>query len=325
MSDGSEWVELSINTTHEAVDWVRSLLSTTDYCSDLVMTPYEAPPLPEATLATAEPWAFTICLYLPHDAQARDRVNAIDHKLSALYRTGMISSLEAMVIDRKPPAHPTPVVLEGVDHRFVLLPVGLSTSPQAHDIPIHLPSSLAFGSGLHPTTLLCLKLIERHITGNMQTLDLGSGTGILSIAMAKLGAQVLALDNDPVAIAATQTAVDQNYVANQVVVQQGSLEIGSELGHWMGLTELQSVSTVPADHQFDAVVANMLARIHVSLASHYRQALRSSGERQGVLITSGYTADYEEEIKTAFATAGLEPIDSERTQEWVAWVHRLAS
>ncbi len=101
-------------------------------------------------------------------------------------------------------------------------------------IIIKLKTSLAFGSGLHPATILAIKLLELHITNNMNVLDLGSGSGILSVAAAKLGANVLALDNDAVAVAATQDAITRNNVTDKVRVIQGSLGRGSEIGNWMG-------------------------------------------------------------------------------------------
>ncbi|NEQ28411.1 MAG: 50S ribosomal protein L11 methyltransferase, partial [Microcoleus sp. SIO2G3] len=139
-----------------------------------------------------------------------------------------------------------------------------------------------------------------------------------SVAMAKLGARVVAIDNDPIAVAATASAVQLNNVESQVRVCSGSLGQGSELGHWMNHHSNSTDSFEPAA-EFDLIVTNILARVHIALASDYRQALMP----QGVVITAGYTIDFADEVDTALVAAGFEQIDREEREEWVAIAHRL--
>jgi ribosomal protein L11 methyltransferase len=173
--------------------------------------------------------------------------------------------------------------------------------------------------------MLSLQRLERYVKPSMQVLDLGSGTGILSVAIAQLGAQVLAVDNDPIAVAATEEAVRQNQVSDRVTVMQGSLGSGSTLGHWMSGEAIDGVPQIESTSRFDLVMANILGRVHLSLIEEYRRSLRVEGS--GWLITAGFTTDYESEITTAFHEVGFELIEVMRSQQhseqWVAMAHRL--
>jgi ribosomal protein L11 methyltransferase len=325
--ENMQWIELSIDTTHEAVDWVRTLLAATNYTGDVRVTKYTDPDLHDLTdRDVVEPhWAFTICLYLLYDAHARGYVEEIVNQLSPLHRTGLTTAVQTAVVEekRKDAGMLSPLV-HRIGQRFVVLAPDAPYKTEVTDeIPLKLNTTLAFGSGLHPATIASLQLLDRYIVPSMNVLDLGSGSGILSVAMAKLGARVLALDNDSMAVKSTQDAVRLNGVEQQVTVTQGSLGGGSELGHWMGGDIIDNMPTIEATQTFDLIVTNILARVHIALADDYRQALRRTDARTGVLITAGFTAEREEEVDTALVEAGFEAIDCERLNEWVALAHQL--
>lgn len=321
------WVELSLDTTHEAVDWVCTLLASTNDIDDVRITEYAEQNLPHlANPDIAQPrWTFTIRLYLHHDAHSRERVEKIVNLLSPLHRTGLATTLEMSVVDEKP-THTEVLnpLVHRIGQRFVVLtPDAPYESEAADEVTLRLKTTLSFGSGLHPATIVSLQLLERYIVPTMNVLDLGSGSGILSVAMAKLGANVLALDNDSVAVQATQDAVRRNGVEQQVTVMEGSLGRGSDLGHWMGGDPIENVSKIEATETFDLIVANILARMHIALADDFQRALRRTDAHAGLLITAGFTTDYEDEVTMALTEAGLEAVDCERLNEWVALAHRL--
>ncbi len=321
------WMELSLDTTHEAVDWVCTLLAETNDIDDVRITEYTEPNLPQISdRDVAQPcWTFTIRLYLHYDAHSRARVEKIVNLLSPLHRTGLATELQMMVVDEKP-AHAEVVnpFVRRIGQRFVVLtPDAAYQSEAADEVTLRLKTSLSFGSGLHPATIISLRLLERYIVPTMNVLDLGSGSGILSVAMAKLGANVLALDNDSTAVQATQDAVRRNGVEQQVTVREGSLGRGSDLGHWMSGNSIDDVPTIEATSTFDLIVTNILARVHIALADDLQRALRRTDAHAGLLITAGFTADYEEEVTTALTEAGLKAVDCERFNEWVALAHRL--
>lgn len=315
------WMELSLDTTHEAVDWVRTLLATTDYVGDIQVTEYVEPHSETTSPDAIAPWAFTLCWHLPYDRRVRSRVEEIDQLLSPLHRTGLTTELEATVIEEKLDLSPSAAsATHRIGQRFVIVPADVPDfTASTGEISLRLQPSLAFGSGLHPATILSLRLIERWVQPGMSALDLGCGSGILSVAMAKLGAQVLALDNDKVAVVATQDAVQRNSVSNQVTTQEGSLGKGSDLGHWMGGAIADDVPKIRPESMFDLIVANILARVHVQLAADYRSALRQTAQKPGMLITAGFTTDHEAEVVEALAQAGFAVVDSERQEAWVAF------
>lgn len=321
-------MELSLDTTHEAVDWVCTLLAETNDIEDVQIAEYTKPNLPHlAEQNVAQPpWTFTIRFYLHYDARSGASVEKITSLLSPLHRTGLATVVQITRVEEKP------IYTEGLNplvhrigQRFVMLtPDADYESEVADEVTLRLKTSLSFGSGLHPATIVSLQLLERYIVPSMNVLDLGSGSGILSVAMAKLGANVLALDNDSTAVQATQDAVRRNGVEQQVTVREGSLGRGSDLGHWMGGDSINNMPTIEATDTFDLIVTNILARVHIALADDLQRALRRTDDHKGLLITAGFTADYEDEVAMALTEAGLEAVDCERLNEWVALAHRLA-
>lgn len=313
-------IELSLDTTHEAVDWVWTLLAETIDIADVQIREYAQQNSPADSQ-----WTFTIRLYLDYDAQARLRVEKIVNLLSPLHRTGLATAIETSVVEEKPSiADIVNPLVHRIGKRFVVQAPDAPDQSQTTDkITIKLQKTLAFGSGLHPATILSLQLLERHILPTMNVLDLGSGSGILSVAIAKLGAKVLALDNDSIAVQATQDTVGLNGVEQQVTVMEGSLGCGSDMGHWMGKNTSANATKIDATGTFDLIVANILARIHIALADDFRRSLRHTDAQKGLLITAGFTTDHEESVTAALTAAGFEVIDDIRLNEWVALAHRL--
>ncbi|PZU97771.1 MAG: 50S ribosomal protein L11 methyltransferase [Pseudanabaena sp.] len=305
------WIEISLNTNHEAVDWVCTLLAKEISQEDFHIVEYASDPD-----QNREPWAFTILMYLPNDLQIHQRVETIANILKPLHRTGMTSEMQTFVVDSKPILETGASQVRHISDRFAIVTDHLGYAPR-HDqeIVLYLQNSLAFGSGLHPATILSLRLLERHVQPELQTLDLGSGSGLLSVAIAKLGARVLAIDNDPVAVAATEDAVQRNQVTDLVKVQLASLGSASQLGHWMGGESAEQVPAIAAEGQFDLIVANIFARVHISLAAEFAEALRANS---GILITAGYTRDRAEDVVTAMRAVGLYESDRLQLDEWVA-------
>jgi ribosomal protein L11 methyltransferase len=308
------WVELCLDTTTEAVDWVCTLLATTTYTSDIRISKYKQ------SSETKEDWVFTIYFYLANDVYASQRIQQINNLLSSLHRTQLTTAIQAYVVAEKPEGVNIDSFPVRIGKKFVVLsPDRIYESETADRIVLRLKTSLAFGSGLHPATMLAIGLLEKYVNPNMNVLDLGSGSGILSIAIAKLGGQVLALDSDRIAVESTQDAVNRNGVEQQVKVMQGSLGKGSEIGHWMGGNSMGEISTINPNGNFDLIVANILGRIHTSLAPDYHQALRWGG----MLIASGFNQDYEEFVVTALAAEGFEIVERESLGEWIAIALRL--
>ncbi|MBW4602421.1 MAG: 50S ribosomal protein L11 methyltransferase [Calothrix sp. FI2-JRJ7] len=312
-------IELTVFSTLEAVDWVCTLLASTNYTSDISVNKYTS----TEESRRQNNWTHTINFYLPNNTQASVRIQEIENLLSPLHRTAITSTVEAYIITEKPNKSEIKSEAIQIGERFIVLNSDALNLPNTSEkIIIQLKTSLAFGSGLHPATILAVKLLERYVTNNMNVLDLGCGSGILSIAAAKLGANVLALDNDAVAVEATQDAITRNDVTDKVQVLQGSLGRGSSLGNWMGGANTGNVSSISPNGDFDLIVANILGRIHTTLAPDYKQALHQN-QQSGILITSGYDQDYEQSVTQALKAQEFKALNTERFSEWVANVWAL--
>lgn len=176
------------------------------------------------------------------------------------------------------------------------------TDHDADDIVIALDPGMAFGTGTHATTQLCLELLEAWVRPNDHILDLGTGSGILAIAAARLGAaRVLAVDIDPQSVTAARENVAANGVADVVTVDGGSLD-------------------ALAGGQWHIVVANILATVLIEMiASGGLTALVAPGGR---LMLSGILAVQQADVAAALAAVGWE-LDGVRAMgEWVALVGR---
>ncbi|CDN10881.1 MAG: 50S ribosomal protein L11 methyltransferase [Richelia sp.] len=302
-----QWTELTINTTDEAVDWVYMLLLDAGYAGDIYITPYTAG-------NKCFPWTFTIHLYLVNDIQINQSIDKIAQQLTPLQRTKMADELEIGEVESNSKNN-TNLFHKKIGDRFLIIPAHEANFTLPPDnITIKLKPSLAFGSGLHPATILSLQLLEKYVTSGMYTLDLGSGSGILSIAIAKQGASVLALDNDANAVKSTEEAVSLNGVDSQVTIAEGSLGQGSTLGHWMGGKTASKIQAIETQQKFDLIVANIFARIHIALARDYQQALGNNG----ILLASGFTEDYAASIISAMEEQGFTLIDREQLHEWIS-------
>lgn len=314
------WIELSLDATGEGVDWVYSLLAKTGFEPEIRIDQYSSRNLTNLTSPT-HTWEFHICLYLLSDIQVTSQIRKIENSLHSLQRTGLVTQISEKLVEQIPATGNVWRSVQEIGEKFA---IAKSHNPGLGDrMIIKTRPSLAFGSGFHPATILALQLMERHIQEGMNGLDLGCGSGILSVALAKLGTQVLAVDNDAIATQATREMVVDNNVETQVTVKQGSLGSGSDLGHWLGgdIHGGEDLTVIPATANFDFIVANILGRIHIQLASEYQQALRPSSSG-GILITAGFNQDMEREVESALSQHGLRLIDSIYLDEWVGFVHQ---
>ncbi|MDP9315350.1 MAG: 50S ribosomal protein L11 methyltransferase [Chloroflexota bacterium] len=324
------WLELSVEIDQEAVESVSELFAQVGYNSGVAIEqPFVgSPDGPEYTIDAARP--VVVRTYLPLDEHAEEARARVAQGLWALGMMRPVGELQVKQLEEEDWANAWKAhyPIRRIGERFVIVPSWLQYTSQAGDVVLNLDPGMAFGTGLHPTTQLCLLLLERYAVPGQRTLDLGCGSGILAIGAAKLGAQpVLAIDNDPIAVQATRENVERNAVGEVVTTVEGSLGPGAELGHWLGsdwATKQRRAHPTAGpvafdpDAEFDLIVANILANVHVLLAPHLQRALKSGG----TLVTSGIIADREADVADAFAAAGLAQIERLQEGDWVALTHR---
>lgn len=247
----------------------------------------------------------TVRAYLPaRDRAAADRAAAgVAEALGHLQAFGLrpIGELRTRLVDESDwaEAWKTHFPVLRVGRRLVIRPTWRRHRRQAQDVVLALDPGMAFGTGLHPTTRLCLAAVEdladRRLLTDARVLDIGCGSGILAIAALKLGAaSAVGLDTDPIAIEATQANARRNGLARRISARLG---------------------TIPSDEPaFDVVLANLIAGVLVPLAAGLRDELRPGGS----LLASGIFVDREADVRAAFEAAGLPVTGRLADGDWVA-------
>ena len=169
---------------------------------------------------------------------------------------------------------------------------------------IHIDPGTAFGTGMHETTQLCMRQLKKYVTPETELLDVGTGSGILSIVSLKLGARhAVGTDLDPCAISATK----ENLEANDI--PEGSMDV--MIGN---IIDDPAVQEQVGFEKYDIVAANILAEVLVPLTPVICHQLKKGG----IYITSGIIDDKEETVVNAVKAAGLEVLEVTHQGEWVS-------
>jgi ribosomal protein L11 methyltransferase len=190
--------------------------------------------------------------------------------------------------------------LQRVGSRIVIQPSWREYVPADQDIVIKLDPGMAFGTGLHPTTRLCLVGIEkwslRDLVADARVLDVGTGSGILAIAAAAFGASsVLGIDTDPLAVETAANNVERNGLADVIDLRAGSLPL-------------------PEPQQFHLVVANLIASVLVDLAQPLAETMLPGAR----LLCGGVFHDREAEVEASLLGADLRAVGRLADGDWLA-------
>ncbi len=188
-----------------------------------------------------------------------------------------------------------------VGRRLVIRPTWREFQAAPDDVVLALDPGMAFGTGLHPTTRLCLAGIEAWADAGKldgaRLLDVGTGSGILAIGALLLGANsALGVDTDELAVETTRRNAELNALGERLTARQGSVPLET------------------AAQPFDLVTANLIASLLVDLAEPLAASVRVGGR----LLASGIFIDREREVRRAFEEVGLRVIGRRDETEWVA-------
>ena len=189
-----------------------------------------------------------------------------------------------------------------IGQHLVIKPTWLELDPGPDDIVIELDPGIAFGTGYHPTTDTCLQALEQNITPGMTVLDLGTGSGILTIAAIKLGAErVTALDIDSLAVTAARRNFRRCGISKQVSLAKGSVP-----------------NPTAGPGQFDLAVANISARGVADRCPFILTALKPGG----IFIASGLLETQKEEVASTAEPLGFTLVSEWPQEEWVTLLYR---
>ena len=240
--------------------------------------------------------------YLPIDSSMASRRSGIDVGIKLISYLCDISAIEERVLEEQDweQSWKEHFHVQHVGQRFVIVPTWRSYKPSGSEIVLNMDPGMAFGTGHHPTTRMCLALLEEHCRTGMKLLDFGCGSGILSIAAHKLGAtEVLGMDVDPVAVETASANVGMNSADECVSVILGTLP------------HIQVLAG-----NYDIVLSNISTSVILDLSNE----LLSSVKLGGSIILSGILRDRQTEISDCLGNYGAIIERVEIDGDWIAVV-----
>jgi ribosomal protein L11 methyltransferase len=250
--------------------------------------------------ATSSVW---VKIYLPAILWNRKRLR-IEQMLRDLRGEFSISDFRTRKLGRKDWADQwkKDYDVRRVGRRIVIVPSWKTYRPKRNDIVVTMDPGLAFGTGIHPTTRLCLIALEKYLKTGNRVLDVGTGSGILAIAAVKLGAESIeALDIEAAAIEVASRNVIENGVADRVTLYSGTMK---ELG-----------GKIPP---VDLILVNILAYTIIRMLPDLKPKLRPGGH----IISSGILDEYAADVEDALKKEGFEMTESLQEEDWVSLVAR---
>lgn len=282
----ASWIEVTVTTNPSAAEAVAAILHETRG---------------GVVEAAADATTTTLQTYVPSGPAARATVEAIARRVASLREAGLdpapatvntrTISDEDWATAWKAFFHPL-----RVGRRIVIAPSWEPVEAEGADLVIILDPGMAFGTGQHPSTVLALELLEDTVRGGERVADVGTGSGILAIAAARLGArEVVAIDADALAVEVARANAAQNGVADRLTVVVGDLLEG-------------------VDGAFDAIAANITADVIVRLLPGAAACLASGGS----VILSGIVEDRLDDIISSAEARGLRIRQVRGEGEWRA-------
>ncbi|MEW9123004.1 MAG: 50S ribosomal protein L11 methyltransferase [Thermotaleaceae bacterium] len=309
-----KWIEVKIKTTTEAVEAVANILYDVGVGGVAIEDPNDSifkekeegdwDYIDESILEKAYEGAI-VKGYLPESEDLIDKIELIRQNVEKipLYNLdkglGEVTTTEVYEEDwanawkkyYKP---------KKIGEHIVIKPSWETYHPENGEIIVELDPGMAFGTGTHETTMMCVQNLERYVTMDSLVYDIGCGSGILSIVAAKLGAnRVIGIDLDEVAVTVSQRNVLENGVEKQVEIKKGNL--------------LDTLS-----ERADVIVANIIADVIIGLSEEIGKLLKP----HSIFIASGIILDKIDEVTEALIKNGMKILNVEKMGEWAAILSR---
>ncbi len=312
------WVEIKVKTSTEAVDAVSNIFYEAGATGVVIEDPQS--PICPSNEDDGKGWVFSdvpdnadfdeavVTAYLLEDSSIVERANELQQRIRDLTNYGLKIGKAEMAMTTVSDEDWS----EGwkkyykpmrIGNNLVIKPSWEHYIPRlSNDIVLDIDPGMAFGTGTHETTILCLEMLEQYIKQGCSAIDIGCGTGILAISAAKLGAlKVLAVDKDDVAVKVATQNANRNKVESIVKVIKGDL--------------LRNIS-----HKADIIMANIVAEVIIELSRDVPLLLNEGG----IFIASGIIKERKYSVIEALEKNGFDLIKQADKGEWVALALRQA-
>lgn len=302
-----QWIEVNVQVTHEAVEVVADILTAAGTSGVAIEDPqlinnlrnsgtWELCDIPEQENTEI----VTVSAYYADDEKLQDRLKQIESELAAVeerigsFRFGNIRfrslSEKDWANEWKQYFHVT-----HVGESLVIKPSWEEYTPKEGEHVIKIDPGMAFGTGTHHTTNMCMARLEKVLPANAEVFDVGTGSGILAIAAALLGAKsVKAVDIDAVAVRVARENIADNGLEDKIEVKEGDLLRGTE-------------------GQANVIIANIIADIIIMLLKDIPGKLKDDG----IFLASGIISDRRADVEAAAAEVGMKVDHVDEKGGWV--------
>lgn len=307
-----KWSEISIHTTNEAVEPISNILHEAGASGVVIEDPLELVKEREdqfGEIYQLNPQDYPeegviVKAYLSVNSFLGETVDEIKEAVNNLILFNIDIGKNSVSVSEvneeewatawKKYYHPVKI-----SERFTVVPTWEEYTPVSSDeLIIELDPGMAFGTGTHPTTVMSIQGLERFVKSDDVVIDVGTGSGVLSIASAMLGAKkVTALDLDEVAVESAKMNIKLNKVHSVVNVFQNNLLEGIQ-------------------EKADVIVANILAEVIVRFTDAAAQCLKPGG----YFITAGIIQQKKDEVKESIESAGFQIEETVQMEDWVSFI-----
>ncbi|UCG05971.1 MAG: 50S ribosomal protein L11 methyltransferase [Desulfobacterales bacterium] len=299
-----KWIEAKVVFNHSDNDLAADLIADIFYGFDLQGVVIEDPYIEAgddwAEDAIGRPNSHSVIGYFPKGRQAEENCRVLTHKLEELQSNlGLFYRISYKELDEENWAEAWKAFFwpQKIGRQIVVKPTWWDYHAKPDDIVVELDPGMAFGTGTHPTTALCIEMMETYFKDGDTFLDVGTGSGILMIAAAKLGAgAVCGVDRDEIAVKIAiknlmLNKIDRNYFS----VHTGNLLEGIE-------------------RKYDFIAANILTHVILDLLDDIKQVIK----KKGIFVCSGILEDNADLVAAKMKKIGFDILESRTREQWVA-------
>jgi ribosomal protein L11 methyltransferase len=245
----------------------------------------------------------SIATYIPATDSAENILKKIKIKAPLLLDAGIKIKITTDMVDEQDWAESWKEFFHvtKITDRIIVKPEWRDYKKKENELVIELDPGMAFGTGTHPTTSLCMKMIDQYLNHGQSFLDVGTGSGILMITAAKLGAEYgLGIDNDELAVKIAKENLDKNKIDPDKFI--------------IGLNTMEDIKKTHNKTGFDMICANILAHVIIDIMP----LIKSNLNRSGIAIVSGIIREKEKLVLQSIKENKLELVEILHMEEWVA-------